>query len=226
MPEHFGPPSGTAPKTGDGLVRVTLNFVRDDGLDAKNVFGVDTNAAGPVSGASLGTIADDIGAFWETGTGGHAPSAQTGNRWSLAMIEAKDLTAVDGEIVERVSGVRGTDIGGDLAAGQTFAVTLRTVLSGRSHRGRCFLVGLTDNFLASGSKDVADIGAVNDYLAAFTGLIASNPGGGSNKLSVFSYSNNNAYRANIAATPIVSAGTFDLNMDYQRRRAPGHNRHF
>lgn len=227
MPEHFGPPSGTAPKTGAGLVKVVLSFSRSDGFLGENVFGIDTHGAGPVDDATLTSVCNDFKNWWQNGDGTHSPQAQCGESTSLSLIEAKDLTVVDGTIHSIAPALVGADTGGDLAAGLTFAITIRTALSGRSHRGRSFVVGLTDNVLATGSKDVADSAAITDLLAAYAGLLTGDfsVNNAGRKLSIFSYSNNNAYRANIAATDVASVGVFDFNMDYQRRRAPGHNRH-
>lgn len=228
LAEHYGPPSGTAPKTGDGLVKVVLNFLRDDGLTGMNVFGINTNAAGPVDAATLTSICNDFSNWWQHGDGTHDLRHIMSTGMQLASITAKDLSVVDGTIIELSTALFGEDTGDDLTAGLTFAVTHRSARSGRSHRGRTFVFGATVNALLSGSKDVADGTWVTNLIAAFGGLLAGTTkvNNSGRTLSVFSYSNANAYRANISAVDVISFGAYDNNMDYQRRRAPGHNRHF
>lgn len=228
MAEHYGPPTGTAPKTGTGLVRVRMFYSTPSGDVAENVFGINRNSSAPCTTSELDSVCNDFVNWWNNGDGVHKIKNTVGTTYALSTVSAKDLNIVDGAEITHSVNTAGADTGGALASGLTFAVTLRTARTGRSHRGRCFLVGITVNALATGSKDVADGTWANNQLSAFGGMLLGpykvlNAG---RTLCILSYSNANNYRANISSEDVVSFGYSDLNLDYQRRRAPGHSRHF
>lgn len=228
MTEHYGPPAGTAPKTGAGLVRVRMFFSTPTGDIAENVHGINRHSSADASTAELTSVCNDFKNWWQFGSGVHTAKDVMGTGYTLQTITAKDLNLVDGAEISIAVNQAGADTGGTLAAGLTFAITTRTARTGRSHRGRTFVVGPTVNCLLTGSKDSVDPTWANNILTAYggalTGTYSVNNAG--RTLCILSYSNANAYRANISAEDVVGFGYSDLNLDYQRRRAPGHARHF
>ncbi len=143
----------------------------------------------------------------------------------ITELAARDLT-VDGgaEFAKSVSHV-GLDGGEILATGLSFAITLRTGLVGRSFRGRLFKWGLSDS-VNTGGGDSFDSTIATDIEVGYTNLISVAAGWSpAMKWVVLSRRHNNVERGTGIATPIVSIGHSNLAMDYQRRRAPFHQRH-
>lgn len=216
---------------GPGFAEVTLNFAQGDGEQAVNVFGVDSGQTDALTFDDLAALCVTVVDWFGTGDGTHSYKALMQSSSSLVDVRARDLTTDSGPIAIETANVSGTDGGGKLANGLTFTVTSRTALSGRSYRGRTFLVGLTDNFLVAGQQNVADSGHADDAINAFFPLIAAIAGttlpdaASTPALAVLSRRTAGAPRAAIVATPVTNFGYHDLFMDYQRRRAPGHNRH-
>lgn len=216
---------------GPGLIEVTMGFSMPDGELAVNVFGVDSGGTASISNTDLTQVADVFKDWWQTGDGTHSYRAFQQSSGQLIEVKARDLgDSTSLESIVNVS-LSGTDGGEALPNGVTFTLTARTGLAGRSQRGRTFLAGLSKNFLSAGDVNVADSAHAGNAVAAFDGLLASladitlTDAGTQPVLAVFSRVSAGIRRAAIAATPIIGYGYHDLFMDYQRRRAPGHNRH-
>lgn len=100
----------------------------------------------------------------------------------------------------------------------TFAITLRSGFTGRSSRGRAFVLGL-----ARGDVNGNYISATraNAFVSAFNSLI-STLASHSYPLTVVSYYANGALRpGGPVYSTVVSAGYADLTIDSQKRRKPG-----
>lgn len=217
-------PSGTNPLTGDGIAVMSLRFTLPSGQPAENVLGIHKDTGGEFTDTELTDIATTAKAWWESGDGTHSYRAKQSTACTLDSIFVRSLHTRSSPEIDLSVGEAGTDAGDHIPNGMTFTCTLRTGLAGRSHRGRLYACGLTKNFLNT-DPNLADLTHVNDLVAAVKGWISGphqSPGGYSP--SILSRSNNGVYRANIASYNIADVGYFDLNMDYQRRRAPGHNR--
>ena len=221
------------PKTGPKCVKAALDFAQQDGEFAENTFGLMGSADGPYDAAQLTDIANALITWMGTGDGaGHSYQAELSDNYELISVTVKDLSVVDGAIVVAAASVVGSKASDAEQQGVAAAITARTGLSGRSFRGRTFILGLTDasvvdashpNQLASGyATNMSD--AFN-ALPGVGGSPAISSGGTDFVMAVLSYRNAGADRANILPTPITSYGFHDLLTDFQRRRAPGHNRH-
>jgi len=97
----------------------------------------------------------------------------------------------------------------------TFAVKWSTGLTGRSHRGRTFHVGLAQN--AVFGNQIGSI-AQTAFIAAYTALKTRLAAGGTNDvLSVVSYCSEGVWRTTAEVTPITGCSV-EQNIDSQRRR--------
>lgn len=218
-------PTGTLPLTGPGIVQSVLRFSQGDGEIAENVLGF-ANADGHAATAvELETLNGKIQAWYENGDGSHSYQSLQSASCTLLSITSRDLTSLTGEEVVTDVGDVGSASGTELANGLTFTVTARTGHAGRSHRGRVYLVGLTTGFLSS-DINVADAAKAQNAVDAFNGMITGPHNiAGDYACNILSRSNSGAYRSAIAFFVVTAFGYYDLFMDYQRRRAPGHNRH-
>lgn len=216
---------------GPGLAEVTLRFVQKDGELALNVFGVDTTHGADLSYSDCEALAESFVGWFSAGDGTHAYQDVVSNSAQLLDVTARDITTATGVSAVVAASVSGTDAGADLQNGVTFTLTARTGLAGRSFRGRSYLSCLTDAFVSGDDENVADSAKVSDMVAAFDAIIpamtatilpdaATVP-----ELCVFSRVSGGSARAAVLATPVAAYGYHDLFLDYQRRRAPGHNRH-
>lgn len=218
-------PSGTLPLTGAGVVQSVLRFSQGDGEVAENVLGFANADGHAATTVELNALNGKIQDWYENGDGTHSYKALQSASCTLLSITSRDLTSLTGEEVVTDVGDVGAAAGTELANGLTFTITARTGHAGRSHRGRVYLVGLTTGFL-SGDINVADSAKAGDAVAAFNGMISGpHDIAGDYACNILSRSNGGVYRANISPFVVTAFGYFDLFMDYQRRRAPGHNRH-
>lgn len=207
--------------------RVSLAFTQTSGEFAENVFGVQRDEAWDPTG--LTTVAQAVMDWWHDGDGTHSYRGFQHTGCTLLQCTARDLTVQDAPVVtvaaDEASNV-GTDAGTALAAGLSFALTARTGLAGRSHRGRTFLIGLASGAVDASNKNAVAAANAPLYVSAFNSLITKvHTADVHSTLVVISTRHNNAPRASGVTTPITSYGYHDLFLDYQRRRAPGHNRH-
>lgn len=101
----------------------------------------------------------------------------------------------------------------------TFCFKLPTGTSGRSYRGRWYMVGLTHNFLGTTSNLIGAV-AANNLLTWLNALPTALTAAG-HTLSVVSYYHNGAWRAVGVSTPALPFVYVDLALDSQRRRLTG-----
>jgi hypothetical protein len=213
---------------------VSLQFAQGDGEFAENVFGVERSIAW-----DAGSLLAMVEAFREWYVAGDGiASVYAGLQHTsviLTNVNGRDLTTSSGIIANAPGRVGDHGTNGDalIPQGQTFTLTARTALAGRSFRGRTYLVGLDESFYSGGSVDVADSAHANTAVLAWNALITAVTAADADaQLVVISRYHlvdvpppTTLPRANGVMTPIVAYGYHDLFMDYQRRRAPGHNRH-
>lgn len=186
------------------------------------------------------TLLSMMGAFgsWFTtgdGGGGHTYQKLVSNTCSLTSIKARDLTTVNGISIVSNAGmpIVGTVAGPAIAAGTTKAITHRTGLAGKSFRGRTFLVGVDASHVPIPESGKIDAAFVANAILAFTPLIAAVAANlATCTLVVLSryggtppIGGHSVPRVTGVMTPITAFGFADLNVDFQRRRAPGHARH-
>lgn len=138
---------------------------------------------------------------------------------SLHELHARDLT-VEASYVADLSGEFG-DNGGITQAylpnNVTLSITFRTGFSGRSFRGRNYIVGMY--------RDAVSLNAVSQlyadaWAAAYEGFLQVADGHNATWVVLSRYANN-APRETGVYTPIRSTGFADLIVDSLRRRLPG-----
>lgn len=100
----------------------------------------------------------------------------------------------------------------------TFAIKLSTGLTGRSQRGRWYVVGVPGTAVVTGI-DIAT-GSANAWVAALNTLIA-NLTSNSTPMVVTSFQHNKAWRAVANNTVVTTAVAVDFHLDNQRRRLAG-----
>jgi len=210
---------------------VSLQFAQQDGEFAENTFYVENSAAW--TAGDLTTIAQNFMDWWKNGNGTYSYRGSQSSLVTLLGCNARDLTTASSDSVT-VAADETSNVGGGsadpLQNGLTKAITWRTGLSGRSFRGRTFLVGLTLNDLEGGANNQFAAASVAHYVLFCGSLITAVPAAlATAELVVLSryhlVSGHTVPRTDGVMTPIISAGNHDLFVDFQRRRAPGHNRH-
>lgn len=212
-----------------------MRFTIPDGQQAVNVFHVSNNTGDPTSTSDLTTICEGFASWFNTGDGsGHTYRARVSNAVTLDSVFARDLTVSSGFESTVSSGLVGQDTSAFLNNGLTVAISARTPNAGRSFRGRTYWVGLSADSLVTGDANKVNAAFVTDALDAFNALITDVPLFDTlvpMSLVVLSRFNKEAVpapphkRANGVGTDVVSYTVVDVNVDFQRRRAPGHNRH-
>lgn len=218
-----------------GIAAVTFTFSTPDGQNAVNTWYVSDSDGSEWSNSDLTLLAVAFKDWFETGDGsGNTYRARVSDQCTLDTINVRDLTIEVGAEAALAVGDAGEDTTQMLNNGLTIAMSERSGVAGRSFRGRKFWVGLCVN-----SVDLPDANTVNsDFVSlaipAFDSLIASVTAYGGDALAtlvILSRYNKDAVpiaphkRDNGIGTDVVGYTLVDTNLDFQRRRAPGHNRH-
>lgn len=136
--------------------------------------------------------------------------------WRAARIELLDLTAEDSLYMDTAVSVQGTVMTSPVPSWVTIAVSLRSVYSGRSRRGRLYHVGLTEgmtegDYLTSGDAT----GLITRYENLLTQVQAADW-----IWCVVSYVSEGVPRVSGLRTPITSITLADRKLDRQVRRKP------
>jgi hypothetical protein len=219
-----------------GVASITMEYAQFDGEFCENVFHVARNDLSAWTAGQLDTMTDAF-ASWFDGLTSWVPAHPLKEfmqvNCTLTNVVGKDLTTVDGPEFSRVRNSNGTNVADPLPNGLTFAITLRTGFAGRSFRGRWYVPNLTEGGateepdLNKIKPDIA-VGLADTTNAMISQVTLADAGAAMCVLSRF---NKDAVpapphqRPTGIPTVVLNAGFHDLFMDYQRRRAPGHNRH-
>jgi hypothetical protein len=214
--------------------QVSLGFTQYDGEFAENVWNVQRSAAW--TAAELTVMAQCFMDWWYTGDGSHTYRGYMGTGTHLLQAVARDLTTQHSHTVtvsaDETSNT-GTQTGAPFANGLTWSITSRTGLSGRNYRGRTFIIGLTEDNVNTSDRNQIASGATVGLMDAFGALITAVPAADATCTLVVASKyyqpggplTPTVPRAAGVMTPITSFGYHNLFLDYQRRRAPAHNRH-
>lgn len=156
---------------------------------------------------------------WENGT---AKLLRSDNV-VLVLVRAIDMSSVSGAEVETTEAITGSIGTGHLPNNVTISIKANTGLRGRSYRGRTFWIGVNDSQLdPSGQGMLATpLNSIVSALNNLRGGVIPNSG----KMAVVSKRNGGVPRTTGVATPIIEYVAIDPNIDSQRRRLIGHNRH-
>jgi len=101
----------------------------------------------------------------------------------------------------------------------SWAIKKATGLTGRSYRGRLYLIGVPTGALQTGSQLISTTFATN--VITYLTTLKTNLAAAGHTLGVVSYRNNGAWRTTGVFTPLLSWVYTDLIVDSQRRRLPG-----
>jgi hypothetical protein len=185
--------------------------------------------------AALAAMASALETWYITGNGTHAYCGTQSYHITADGIGYRDNTTQHG-----LTGVYQTGyprVGGNtnplIEPGLTKSITARTGLAGKSFRGRTFLIGLSSTAVSNAETGQIDATVLADYLLAFNALPGAVTAADADCLLVVCSrfyqpggpKTPTIARATAVLTPITSYGYHDLNLDFQRRRAPGHGRH-
>jgi hypothetical protein len=213
-------------------LEVGLHFTDVNNDDEVNVFWVKRSA--PWTGALITTMLDAFITWFGTGDGTHSYQKLISLTISLSKVTGRDYTTQNGlSLVSQYTlPLAGTDANDMIAAGTTKAVTHRTGLAGKSYRGRTFLCGITDGAVPDPDLGVIQGSYMTNVVNAFEPLIAAVTAADAEAVlavvsrygGVPTVGGKSVPRATGISNPVTSFGYSDLNIDFQRRRAPGHSR--
>lgn len=142
----------------------------------------------------------------------------------LQKIIVRDLSDPNGNTLTKAVNITGTHAGTHLPNHNTFAVKMDTGKRGRSFRGRVYHIGVNLADISAFSDNALDATRAAAIVAAYQGLITNVATFGAG-LVVVQRKRANEWINPPVTHPILTATYTDLNIDSQRRRLPGHNRH-
>lgn len=207
---------------------VTMTFTMNDGETAQNIFHV---VKGSAWGADeLARLADQFVTWYEGAEDfPHPYSEHMSENSHLTAVLARALDAEgapEGTPTLAIPTTGGADGTTQLQNGLTFTITHRTGLAGRSFRGRTYVPCLSTNSVFEVGANAIKPTYAADLVASFRQLRdLLNLADATWHLAVVSRYHNGVARAAGVSTPVVDFGYSDIYLDFQRRRAPGHNRH-
>jgi len=199
----------------------------------QNTFWVKRSVAWDAAGIT--TMLAAFKTWFVTGDGANYYKLIMSSDVSLVSISGRDFTTQHGltSIYQTGLPIVGGHAVPQIQLGCTKAFTARTGLAGKSYRGRVFTVGIpTDQASAPDAGTV--LAAYNTSMsAALSALIPAVTAADADSVLVVCSryyqpggpNTPTLPRATAVMTPITSFGYHDLNVDFQRRRAPGHARH-
>lgn len=155
---------------------------------------------------------------WETVTGKFTRNQNT----VLKEMVAIDLSAANGTLVDRavVPQISGTVAGTVCPNNVTVALAKRTGQRGRNFRGRVYHIGMAaSSTLGNQITDASRTALLQAYTLLITLGVAP-----IFHMQVLSKWDHTVWRGTSLVTP-VTGFTMDPNLDSQRRRLAGHNRH-
>lgn len=196
------------------MVRLVAQYI-SSGEIVENVYNF--SAGAPPTTATMNNLIDAFIA-WETAHGVNMRAATTG----LQRVTCTDLSTATGAVVDRqvIPELDGTSPGLQAPNNVTLAFAIRTPLRGRSYRGRIYHVGMPNNQILGnlivGPTLTSWVGAYSLLLSLGVAPIFH--------LGVLSRHNGGVRLATCVWTQ-ATAFTANQQLDSQRRRLPGHNRH-
>ena len=214
--------------------QVTLAYTQADGSPAINTLWF--RGSSSYTASKLSDLADGLAAWWNDGTGSGADvglKSITSHTVSLVSVTARDMATQHGHVVVWTAGlpIVGAVSGDAVELGLTYATTFRTGLAGVAYRGRNYMVGVPTSSVSDPGQNIVDTALSTALDVAYGGLITYVPTIGSNSDAHAVASRYHMVGGVLTArdagivTPVLSYGHANQYLDFQRRRAPGHNRH-
>jgi hypothetical protein len=213
---------------------VTLRYSQYDGSEAINTLWFQGTAT--YTPTTLATLADAIASWWNDGTGigdDAGLKAVTASGTSLQDVTARDMSTQAGPVVVWNTGlpIDGTNSNDPLELGLTVATTFRTGIAGRAYRGRNFMAGMCVDGLSLPAGNIVSDTLLAKLVTAYGGLLTYVPTVATNGDHHVVASRYHVVGGSLVSrdagilTHVISYGHADNLLDFQRRRAPGHNRH-
>lgn len=192
-----------------GIIQLNAIF-QQAGQSTENTFHYHTGAT--IDRALLQAMATTY-LMWFTANAGLFSNAV-----ALTLIYLRDLTTQESQTFDFVphTTADGTRTSPMLPNNVTLAIKRETGLAGRSRRGRIYWPGITEDMQSSSNEILTGTAAT---LAVQLNTLLSS------QLSDNSVTEVIYHRKVGTGTPVVGYTITDLNLDSQRRRLPGHNRH-
>lgn len=183
----------------------------------ENVFCVEKGA--PYTVADLTALA----AIFDTWDNSAATSGKSLRTASCVLLQIKCRaldapTAATYTYTIPAGGRAGALAGTNIPPNVTFCLRLQTGLSGRSYRGRLYLVPFTTNVIGVGTSANLVTAAFAGNAVTSYGLLKTALATGGSTWVVRSQYNAGAWRVTSVLTPITTIGYYDLTIDTQRRR--------
>jgi len=194
----------------ENTVKVELVYQTPGGLAVNDIYFADDTS---YNLEDIGVLAGEIKAWWATEVAGLVSSGVT-----LQKVRATDISEENGNFFEYTAGLpaAGTYPSSVLPGNVTGAIKFSTFRSGRSYRGRNFVVGLSEGAV-TGDTILPDF--TNGYKNAYDGL--DDPAVISKGHQVVvSLCQNGVWLTNAVVTPVTSR-SMDNTVDSQRRRLTG-----
>ena len=193
-------------------VRVCLRYTQN-GQQTCNVFHVDVGVDPTES--TLRDVADVFKLWWDTDMQTAVTAGTT-----LDAVEVVDVSADDQEGIVDTTGLplNGTHIGANMPNNVTLCVKLATGLTGRSRRGRKYIVGIPDSVIEGPGQEVTP--AYRDAIKAIFESLLANLATAGFQWVVNSTVTGGIERLTGLNTPITDIAVDDT-LDSMRRRLPG-----
>lgn len=140
-----------------------------------------------------------------------------GSEWTVDKITATDWSLENGQQFEQVTGLPITGVAAteEVPASVAVVASHRTVHTGRSFRGRTYMMGLVEGNVGGNNVDGLLMTGIADYFTALdTAFIATGA-----KLAVYSLYSDGVPRVTPVATPVTSL-IINSRVDTQRKRLP------
>jgi len=118
---------------------------------------------------------------------------------------------------DSAAGTEGTLTSPSVPGNVTWCVKFLTGLTGRSYRGRNYIMGMTEDATVGNQMDAGRAAAFVANYEALLDLVDATDF----TWVVLSRVQNNVPLANAIGAPIINVGYTDLNLDSQRRRLTG-----
>lgn len=168
--------------------------------------------SGTIDQAKLKAMCDTYIAWWTSHVGLFSVAV------GLLLVYARDLTSQSSQTFEEAPATTldGTRTSILLPNHVTFAIKRQTGLAGRKNRGRVYWVGITEDMTVSTNQIIAGTAS---SLATALDALRTTQSSSNGAVEVI------LHRALGTGTPVIGYTPSDQNIDSQRRRLPGHNRH-
>lgn len=194
----------------DETARCAITFEDNAGNTAVNVIHIMCDGFS-ITPTVLSDMADVVEAWLEAEWDTIAPTS-----WRAANLELLDLTLENSYYHTRDIDIPGLDAVDALPSTVTIAISLRSVFSGRSRRGRLYHVGMSDSRVTGDYiTEAAETAYINAYEQLRSALLADNF-----KWVVVSYVADGVPRAEGLRTEVTSIVITDRLVDKQSRRKP------